>query len=216
MKASKIIYALLSALMLAGAITPAISTLAATEEPITVVKADDKESSVLSSTNYTKSELPVGGLGQAGYVGNDSGLSDQELLKVVSDIDFYFHKVGYVDSEGHYVINNVELLKERALTGDFDAQTLLEVYEQQMTGEGEKVSVAWLTCVAINSIPGVSGVATISSMIKAYAKKNMNLFTSASSAWALAKALGVMFTKFGMGFDPLGIVANVIVAMASC
>ncbi|WP_127849908.1 hypothetical protein [Lacticaseibacillus hulanensis] len=219
MKTSKLGYALLSALMLASALAPSISTFATTD-------ADYATTNIATSdltTGYSGFELPSSGLGQTGYLNNDTGFTDAQVNAIVDEVNFYFHEVGYIDDNNNYVITNINPLRERALNGDESSQAIVETYEQQTFGEGEKGSVAYLTCIALNSIPGIGEVASFASLIKAYTKSNLALGKGTVGAYAIAKALGKIVVKMGSAASKIlaktsvaGIIGSVVVSMVTC
>ncbi|MDN6194434.1 MAG: hypothetical protein L0I88_05295 [Alkalibacterium sp.] len=65
---------------------------------------------------------------------NEQNYTQEEVEALAKELQFYFEEVGHVDDNGNYHIDNYELLKEKAESGDVTAQGLVEQinYENQV------------------------------------------------------------------------------------
>lgn len=69
----------------------------------------------------------------AGTEDNDFD-SQEEIEALAEELEFYFGEVGELTEDGSYIVNNPELLEERAQQGDEYAQI---VYENYLRGSSE-------------------------------------------------------------------------------
>lgn len=68
---------------------------------------------------------------------DDEDLSDELVQELSEELGFYFGEVGELTEDGEYVVHNLELLQERAETGDEYAGL---VYERFVQSESSVVS----------------------------------------------------------------------------
>lgn len=60
-------------------------------------------------------------------------VQNAQAQELASELKFYFEEAGFLDEDGYYYITNSSLLKDRAKSGDENAQLLLNSYYEKQS-----------------------------------------------------------------------------------
>lgn len=151
-----------------------------------------------------------------------SGISESDVQLAYDTIQFYFNQIGTFDENGQYVLKDIEALRNRALDGDEGAQSIY----LQITGENALARTStsdaanYVVCVAINTIPIVSDIATFTSAVKSLVSGKFIQLLKTGSNYAIATAIVKMLEKLAkfIGYNTSipGLLVNFVTSMISC
>ncbi|WP_390409394.1 hypothetical protein [Lacticaseibacillus jixiensis] len=216
----KSIFTLLSAVTLAGALAPTVSTLASTQNssPSSVSMKADSTSVVYSEDDPITDSKPVYGKDYNTMEELVSGISvsSDDVQKSAKTLKFYFETVGHFTENGEYEVTNVQALEAVMSEDTEEGRVATDFYKNVVIPYLEKGYVDYLFCV-VGNLLGASDIRDcIDALIHLGTAKSLSTMLK-DAAWAEAATLMLkVLAKFGYEGSMYGLVINLTYACITC
>lgn len=209
----KSIFTLLSAVTLAGAFAPTVSTFASSQDSTPVAESvvkDDNQSVLISDTDsITNDEITTS---------IETESDPAVIAEATAMLAFLFEEVGEVNKDGDYVITNIELLEQTALEDSELGRIAADILKNVVDSRERALNEKYVICVVLNTLD-YGAAADIMEFVTGDMVSRISSWIT-KKAWSdIAKYLERKLVELGLGAAGVsvpGMIARCAVAVVTC